>query len=170
MKCLRGAKGFLPKGKRYLYSVFVYCLAIAAVIWSYISMLQIGSIFIVLFVLVAVSFAFFVVQLRRDVAESWGLNTPRAIRKILGGPRYPAGGVFRNIPTGIKILVVLSVLYTFINFFVSLAVMSGNELRAAGAGSRLILGHMLAFAALPLGYFSGVSKTEPIKQLDTERI
>lgn len=172
------------QNQNYIFSLVVYLVDLAAVAAAYIFPLG-GALLLPLFPLVFASFALFVLELRRGAAAGWGLKPLASRARGANEKRCPPGRVLRRIPGGMKALVVLSVVYVLISFAVNGVILANGMPEVAGgvplrrnhgqvtqitwaeydrlrgAESRLFTGHLLAFAALPLGYFSGLRKVGP---------
>ena len=159
---------------KYLIPLVVYCLTLGMTLFSHVATFSLISFVPLLFVFILFSFFPLLLACRQ---RSLGQKKSTI---------YPLSDVLRSIPTGIKILVVLSILYTLVNTGIQFMLLPDGSLElvdgvpflydhAAGAyreitwetyttllkaQNRLFMGLPLMFAALPFGYYSGVQKLE----------
>ena len=159
---------------KYLISLAVYCFTLGMTLFSHVATFSLISFVPLLFVLILFSFFPLLLECKQS---SLGQKKSTI---------YPLGQVLRSIPTGIKILVVFSILYTLVNTGTQFMLLPDGSLElvdgvpficdhAAGAyreitwetyttllkaQNRLFMGLPLMFAALPFGYYSGVQKLE----------
>lgn len=168
----------------YFYSLTLYCAVAIVNILSYtpLNMLPL-ALFLVLLTFLAFAWTIIEAQSVFDDHKSGRIvyyDHPTKDR-----PPYSLGQLAGNIPTIVKVLTVVSVLYAFFNFFICvISLVNGNpdlvdgipclmyrghlvrELTWAeyyalrGVERRMISGSLLPFAAIPLAFFSGARKTE----------
>lgn len=165
---------------KYILSLAVYIINLLAILLS--CLFPAGMpFFAILFPVSLIPFALCIFELRHSIGITWG-KASRSSRQNPNQKSCPLSLVLRSIPKGIKIMVLLSLLYVFISFFVNGVILAGgapkviNEIpfqnnhgklsvitwpeyhKLKSAESRLLTGHMLAFTAIPFACFSGIRK------------
>lgn len=166
--------------KKYILSLTVYIINLLAILLSCLFPAGIPF-FVILFPVSLIPFALCIFELRHSIGITWG-KAARSSRQKPNQESCPLSLVLRSIPKGIKIVVLLSLLYVFISFFVNGAILAGGAPKVVNgipfqnnhgklsvitwqeyhklkrAESRVFTGHVLAFTAIPFACFSGVKK------------
>lgn len=138
---------------RYSAAVFIMalCLAIAAYF------MPLSPMILFLFLLVFSSFGLAVFDLRR-CTTNW--RKPFFAHEQHPHP-FTLSQAISHTPTGLKVLFFLVVLYGLFNFFTNLYIFVQDDIGHVApavmerASMRLMTGHMLPFAVIPVCFFSG---------------
>lgn len=140
---------------KFRYSAVVFVMALCLAIAAY--FLPLSPMILYLFLLVFSSFGLAVFDLRR-CTTNW--RKPFFAYEQHPHP-FTLSQAISHIPTGLKVLFFLVVLYALFNFFTNLYILVQDDVGHVAlsiverASMRLMTGHMLPFAVIPVCFFSG---------------